>query len=90
MQIIIYWAIKIFLGIGLAFCAYSILYPNMMIKFLLKAFQLKMKWFGFKGSIEPGDNARRITRLWSLAMAIILGGTLYIFCLILSLGCVLK
>ena len=90
MEIIIYWAVKISLWIGLVFCTYSVLCPDMMIKLLLKAFQLKMKWFGFKGSIEPGDNVRRITRLWSLAMALLLGGALYIFCLIFTMGCVLK
>ena len=90
MEIIIYWAVKISLWIGLVFCAYSVLCPDMMIKLLLKAFQLKMKWFGFKGSIQPGDNVRRISRIWSLVMVIILGGTLYIFCLIFTIGCVLK
>ena len=90
MEIIIYWAVKISLWIGLVFCAYSVLCPDMMIKLLLKVFQLKMKWFGFKGSIQPGDNVRRISRIWSLVMVIILGVTLYIFCLIFTIGCVLK
>lgn len=90
MLVIAYWIIKIFLWIGLVFCAYSILCPESMMKLLLKAFQLKMKWFGFKGSIEPGDNVRRITRLWSVAMVIILGGMMYIYCLIFTIGYVLK
>ena len=90
MQIIIYWAVKIFLGIGLIFCLYSAICPNMMIKFLLKAFQLKMRWFGFKGNIEPGDSVKKMTRLWSLTMAIIFAGAIYVFCRIFSVAYILK
>lgn len=90
MQMIIYWAIKVFLWVCFVFCAYSIVCPKMMLKFLLKAFQLKMKWFGFKGTIEPGDNAQRITRLWSAVTAFIFGGMIYAFSQIFTLAYVLR
>lgn len=90
MQIIIYWMIKIVLWIGLLFCAYSAVCPNIMIQLLLKAFQLKMKWFGFKGNIEPGDNVKKITRLWSFAMVIIFAGLLYAFSWIFTIAYVME
>ena len=90
MTEIIYWSIKILAWLGIIFSLYSVARPNLMLRFFIKTFQWKMKWFGLKGTIEPTGNAEKLTRVWSVVMALIFFGINYVFGNIITIGYVLE
>lgn len=90
MAVMIYWIIKFFLCLGFVFSAYSVANPRLMLRFFLKKFEWKIKWFGLEGKVTAGPNALKATRYWSAVIALIFAGLVYMLCCMISVACVIK
>ncbi len=90
MILITYWVIKFLVWAGIVFSLYSVVQPELMLQFFVKSLMWKMKWLGLKGMVEPAKDARNITRIWSVVMALIFFAISYIFGKVFFLGYVLK
>jgi len=90
MTLIAYWTIKVLAWAGIVFSIYSIVQPDRMLSFLIRSFEWRMKWCGLVGTVQPGKNALKFTRVWSIVIAFIFIGVNYIFGHIIFLASVLK
>ena len=89
MALTIYWTAKIFAWSGSIFSLYSLLRPQLLLRFFMVTLRRKMKCFGFKGTLEPTAHAFNIARLWSVVMAAIFFGIHYMFGNVITLSYVL-
>jgi hypothetical protein len=86
MEIMIYWIVKFFVGLGLIFCLYSCVQPKLMLNVLLWSMRRKLKLFAMEGEIRPASNALAVTRIWSIIFALIFAGLTYVFCSVVSIA----
>lgn len=90
MIVAIYFVVKIFAWVGLAFSIFSIFNPHLMLKLFVRSIQWKLKWFGLEGEIRPAANAEKMTRLWSAVMTVVFGVLVYAFTYLIFIGYALK
>ena len=90
MSVAIYWAIRILSWLGLIYFLYSIIRPQGLIQFIIKAAGWKMACFGFKIDIKTTPQTESRMRIWSLVMALVFAGLVYVFAEIIVLGYVIK
>jgi hypothetical protein len=90
MAVMSYWIIKFLFCLVFIFSAYSIANPRLMLRFFLKKFEWKIKWFGLEGKVTAGPNALKATRYWSAVIALIFAAMIYWLCRLITVGCVMK